>query len=215
MENELNQRKTIGEASPESSQRDALPRNTDARAMLGIKVAISAFFGGWFGFIFAKIFAISVAVTSMAGAVCTGIVISGLDRRTARSIEQEESLIQRTLTHPDFKTRYSRASNRRALAFGAALILVIVGFPLSNKLFPEFHHRSYFDSFLMWSIFSVLAIGLYASVRSYIQLYGARCPYCKIKLKVRGRRPAIAKTYSGLCKQCGVLWDLGVDNNPD
>ena len=115
--------------------------------------------------------------------------------------------------HPDFKSQYDRAGLRRLVVGGGLFVLLNIGSIYADRIFPTVRGSPDFDRFIMVSILAQFAIVLYVLIASWRLLYAARCPDCSSRLWVKRKHPEITDHYSGLCRQCEVLWDLQIDNS--
>jgi len=195
--------------------REAKTKQFKSRAIPCLHGAVGALFGGWFAFVLAKIFSWPAFSVGIGFGLTGGALMYYIEARSIKKKELESALIKKIVSYPGFKKRYDRKMLWHFLGYAFVFVAFIGGTLLGDRHYPAYFRSSAFESLFPYLFGVIFCLFFYVAFKSQWWLYGASCPTCETKLSVRKHRTETPDSYSGLCKQCGTLWDLDVGNSSD
>jgi hypothetical protein len=112
---------------------------------------------------------------------------------------------------PYFKKNYTRKSLIMFLMSALLFIVNMAALIYAGRSFSGFDKTIYFKLGVVFCFFIIV----FVFVQNYVSLYRVACLRCKGKTKVKKKTKELPNTYSAYCKNCDVLWDLGLDNDAE
>ena len=114
--------------------------------------------------------------------------------------------------HPTFKMRF-RVFRKHLFIYGAMILLGNISVFAINKWWPILLTPSAKNMVLIICVPLVLVYGFAIFILQTYRLYNVKCPVCNSKTKTKDYRKILPNKYSAFCKQCNILWDLGVNSD--
>jgi len=177
------------------------------------RCVIAALCFGWIAFLIGKMNRIAVGFQIPTAAAFGAALAFAYSVRKERILREESTLIRRVLSLAGFKSNYDRTTLRAFIVFGSLFVLISVGVPIAENHYPHAPLSRFIDRYFLYILGAGFASVFAIFYVSFAKLHRVHCPQCNGRLRVRSYRPELTNTHSGLCKTCGILWDLDVGNS--
>jgi hypothetical protein len=207
--------------SMERTHTDALKArvNANQRRVDRIKplllAGVGAFVGGWTAHILARGFHWPLTQSISMGAMGLGVVVYVRQLHVAREAKIESALIRKTRIYPGFRERYNRMVAWLSALAAGVFIVTLIGSVFGDRIYPGFARSPNFSKYVAWAMGFTMTFWIVALIVGFLRLRNVRCPQCGSKLLVKKYRSESRDDYSGVCRPCGILWNLDVSNSSD
>lgn len=220
MDSEENKRYVLREFEAAQAKQAAGIRDAESRLRIR-KARIRHFFAaattglvfGWIAFIVGKMNQFSGGGHVPIAAACGAGLALVHSIRKERVLRNESAQIRRVTLLVGFQANYNRVASKSLLVFGSIFALICIGVPFAENNYPHAPISRFINQYFLYFLGGGFASLAALVCISLTKLYRVKCPQCGDWLTVRSRRHELENTYSGLCKSCGILWDLDVGNS--
>jgi hypothetical protein len=104
--------------------------------------------------------------------------------------------------HPFMRKKLTKLFIEVFILLCLLILLCIYG----NRFISDFNANHYF--IVLFSMAWIIVIGFFMTVwRSLTYL---SCPICQVKTTTSSTHSELPDQYTAYCKQCNILWDLGI-----